>query len=72
MEIKVSPTAPGTPPDNPAAENSALAQIRERGYASKYRGRPGKRLFELGLIFNPETRSLSSLAGEEIPAGASC
>ena len=38
--------------------NPALAQIRARDYSAKYRGLPGKGLFELGLIFDPQARNL--------------
>jgi len=40
------------------AQNSALTQIATRGYSTKYRGVPGKGLFEVGLIFDPEARNL--------------
>jgi len=38
--------------------NQALEQIRERGYSEKYRGEPGKGLFEVGLVFSGEARNL--------------
>ena len=38
--------------------NPALRQIQERGYAEKYRGEPGKGVFELGLVFNHKERNL--------------
>lgn len=53
MEIKVVPE--GFPEAGP---NSALKQIQSRKYAEKYRGEPGLRVFELGLIFSQEERNL--------------
>ena len=38
--------------------NPALQQIQERGYVEKYRGEPGKGLFEVGLVFNSGKRNL--------------
>jgi len=38
--------------------NPALAQIRARGYSAKYRGLPGKGLFEVGLVFDSQARNL--------------
>ena len=38
--------------------NPALDQIRARDYSAKYRGLPGKGLFEVGLIFDPQARNL--------------
>ena len=40
------------------AANPALAQIRARGYSAKYRGLPGKGLFEVGLVFDRDARNL--------------
>jgi len=40
------------------AVNPALQQIQERGYAEKYKGQPGKGLFEVGLVFNSKVRNL--------------
>jgi hypothetical protein len=47
------------------ASNSALAQIRARGYADKYLGQAGVRVFELGLVFSMAKRNLVQFAGEE-------
>jgi hypothetical protein len=52
MEIKVVPRKRAE-----EAENSALAQIRERNYAEKYL-RSGKRVFEVGMIFDGKARNL--------------
>ena len=38
--------------------NPALAQIQARGYSAKYRGAPGKGLFEVGLVFGRAERNL--------------
>ncbi len=53
MEIKVieGELPPGSP-------NQALEQIKARNYAEKYRGRPGARVFELGLVFSQKKRNL--------------
>ena len=48
----------GASPADPAA-NPALAQIRARGYSDKYRGLPTKGLFEVGLVFDSQTRNLA-------------
>ncbi len=48
----------GASPADPAA-NPALAQIRARGYSDKYRGLPTKGLFEVGLVFDRQTRNLA-------------
>ncbi len=52
--------APTTPPGSPSppATNPALAQIRARDYSAKYRGLPGRGLFELGLVFDSQDRNL--------------
>ena len=41
------------------ATNPALKQIQERRYVDKYRGEPGKGLFEVGLVFNSKERNLT-------------
>ena len=52
-----SPTAtPGEP--SHATANPALVQIRVRDYSAKYRGLPGRGLFELGLVFDSQERNL--------------
>ncbi|MTW22178.1 ATP-binding protein [Allochromatium palmeri] len=38
--------------------NPALAQIQARGYSDKYRGAPGRGLFEVGLVFGSAARNL--------------
>ena len=43
---------------SPAVTNPALAQIRARDYSAKYRGLPGRGLFELGLVFDRQDRTL--------------
>ena len=48
----------GASPADPAG-NPALAQIRARGYSDKYRGLPTKGLFEVGLVFDRQTRNLA-------------
>jgi hypothetical protein len=53
MEIKV---IEGDLPEG--SSNSALEQIQSRRYAGKYRGNPGTRLFELGLVFSRGKRNL--------------
>lgn len=53
-----SSAAAGDGPADPAA-NPALAQIRARGYSDKYRGLPTKGLFEVGLVFDRQTRNLA-------------
>lgn len=56
MEIKVT--------DETEIEgNPALEQIRKRGYAEKYRGRPGAMVHELGLVFSRKTRNLIQADG---------
>ncbi len=42
-----------------AGEGAALAQLRERGYAAKYRGR-GKSIHLIGVEFSRETRTLTA------------
>ena len=46
--------------------NPALEQIRLRGYAAKYRGLPGKRVFELGLVFGRAERTLVGFGWGEV------
>lgn len=53
MEIKV--ISDEGPEDN---TNSAFKQIRERNYAEKYLGEPGKQVFELGMVFSQTERNL--------------
>ncbi|NCD42602.1 MAG: hypothetical protein EOL88_10975, partial [Bacteroidia bacterium] len=38
--------------------NPALEQIQQRGYAEKYRGETGTRVFEVGLVFGRKNRNL--------------
>jgi len=79
MEIKTvqdtGPTSvavPTTPSASTASDtgsglnsNSALAQIRAKGYADKYLGQAGVRVFELGLVFSMAQRNLVQFAGAE-------
>jgi hypothetical protein len=39
-------------------ENLALKQIRKCNYAQKYRGEPGKTVYEVGLVFSSSKRNL--------------
>lgn len=67
MEIKTVPDIAddaGGQPGGPS-DNSALAQIRARGYANKYLGQAGVRVFELGLVFSMAKRNLVQFAGVE-------
>jgi hypothetical protein len=62
MEIKVVDADPGKDkqttgdPDT----NPALAQIRKKKYADKYRGRAGIEVHEVGLVFSKKLRNLLS------------
>jgi hypothetical protein len=47
------------------ASNSALTQVRARGYAEKYLGEAGVRVFELALVFSMARRNLVQFAGAE-------
>ncbi len=38
--------------------NPALEQIQSRGYSEKYRHKPGKGVFEVGLVFSSKERNL--------------
>jgi hypothetical protein len=38
-------------------DESPLAQIRERGYAEKYRA-DGRNVYEIGIVFDPESRNI--------------
>ncbi len=40
------------------SNNEALAQIKLRNYAEKYRGITDKKVFEVGMIFSQEKRNL--------------
>ncbi|WP_242470044.1 ATP-binding protein [Allochromatium vinosum] len=50
----------GDAADSESAEaaNPALEQIQARGYSEKYRGAPGRGLFEVGLVFGSAARNL--------------
>ena len=41
--------------------NPALEQIRKKAYADKYTGLPGKNIYEVGIIFDPEERNLAAI-----------
>ena len=58
MEIKLRRDAFPAGPADPGGANPALAQIQARGYSAKYRGAPGKGLFEVGLVFGRAERNL--------------
>ena len=58
MEIKLRRDAFPAGPTDPGGANPALAQIQARGYSDKYRGQPGKGLFEVGLVFGRAERNL--------------
>ena len=34
-----------------------MVQLRERGYAEKYRA-DGRRVYQVGIVFDPETRNI--------------
>ena len=53
MEIKVVPESGGS-------GNPALEQIQEKNYARKYIGRPGFRVFEVGMVFTENERNLTA------------
>lgn len=53
-EVKVTDT--GEADDGP---NSALVQVQQRNYAEKYTGEPGKKVFEVGMVFSKKERNLS-------------
>lgn len=55
MEIKLVPKVGS---DKNSSENTALAQIRQKGYSEKYRNKAEKGLIELGLVFSAEERNL--------------
>ncbi len=57
MEIK---TAAKADPGAGDKSNPALVQIRQRAYADKYTGLPGKTVYEVGIIFDPEERNLAA------------
>lgn len=48
-----------------ADTNTALEQVRERDYAGKYLGVPGRRVFEAGMVFDRSARNLVSFAWRE-------
>ncbi len=58
-EIKVTDKGePASPAETAATPNSALEQIKARNYAEKYRGAPGVRVFEVGMVFDRSARNL--------------
>ena len=59
IEIKVRRPSGAAPGESSAATNPALAQIHARNYSAKYRGLPGRGLFELGLVFDSQDRNLA-------------
>jgi hypothetical protein len=62
MEIKV---IPGDVSEG--GSNSAMEQVRARNYTQKYRGEPGVLIFELGLVFSQERRTLVQFDYRKIP-----
>ena len=52
------------------SEEEALRQIKERGYAEKYRGE-GKEIVLVGVGFGMEERNIAGWKVEVIPAGRS-
>jgi hypothetical protein len=61
MEFKVVDKATASAVEDHGT-NAALEQVRSRGYAAKYRGLQGKRVFELGLVFGRAERTLVQFA----------
>jgi hypothetical protein len=60
FEFKTSRDQP--PPETEAsAPNAALQQILTKNYAAKYRG-PHSSIHLIGIVFNPDTKTLTSLA----------
>ena len=73
MEIKLARGAQPPAPEAQAegeganlATNPALAQIRARGYSEKYRGAPGRGLFEVGLVFSSTARNLIAADWQQV------
>ena len=60
FEFKVAGSAPAGAPGAPTA---ALAQLRERGYADKYRA-SGRPIHLIGIEFDKEARNLASFEME--------
>jgi hypothetical protein len=50
--------------------NPALEQIRQRGYSEKYKNDPGKKLFEVGLVFSSIERNLIQADWLEVSSGS--
>lgn len=69
IEIKVDYEDAGNTSEIVAAAtdgtNSELEQIRARNYAEKYLSEPGKRVFEVSVVFDRTERNLSSFAWVE-------
>ena len=66
FEFKVVDAAPpGSSPGPPASQGAAMAQLRERGYADKYRG-AGQPIHQIAVEFSKETRNLAAF--EAAPA----
>ncbi|MEI6386612.1 MAG: PD-(D/E)XK nuclease domain-containing protein [Spirochaetota bacterium] len=40
-----------------SGDKNPLVQLRERGYAKKYRA-DGRRLRQVGIVFDPQTRNI--------------
>ncbi len=59
FEFKVVDAAPpGSSPGSSASQGAAMAQLRERGYADKYRG-AGRPIHLVAVEFSKETRNLA-------------
>jgi hypothetical protein len=58
MELKLDREAAQDTGASETTANPALAQIQARGYSDKYRGAPGRGLFEVGLVFGSTARNL--------------
>lgn len=52
--------------NDPALTNPALEQIIARDYAAKYRGQPGRQVFELGLVFGKAEKTLVQFAWRQV------
>ena len=57
FEFKV--VGPAAPEDASNRPSPAMAQLRERGYAEKYRG-SGRPIHLIGVEFSKETRNLAA------------
>ncbi len=65
-EIKVTDGGETGVKEKTPVTNSALEQIKARGYAEKYRGESDVLVFEVGMVFDPAARTLASFAWREL------